>query len=177
MDRGSTRHGTCDDGSAAAARGAMCEINPSNFLSLYGVPNRQFFPYPRLMSATRPWVGTPRFDRAQLAFRRTCGPGAPACFSPPNQPVPTQSESTLTLPSVQQLGASSIATKGSRFSLAGHRSPHSGRRSRFHRDQSQITSHRFCKSIRMNVYKLPFCYPLYNEYLCHVGGGGGVQGV
>jgi len=43
--------------------------------------------------------------------------------------------------------------------------------------QSQVTSH--CSSIsrRMNVYKLQFCYLLWNECLCHVGGGGGYRAV
>jgi len=132
------------------------EINPFVFSGLYGVPKRHFFPYPHLMTAACPRLGTPRLHRAPFASRRTCGRGAPACFSPPDQPIPTQPESKPRLTALQQLRASSIPTKGSHPSVTSHRRPVAGRRSRFHRDQPRITSHRFCKPFRMNVYELPF---------------------
>jgi len=124
--------------------------------------------------------------------------GRVICVLTPLSGIPTPSKRMLKLPDLLQLGARSIATKASHPFFTSHRRPVAGRsapfasrlqcrESRFHRDQSLIirapvrggdpdlvgTSHRFCKSFGMNVYKLPFCYPLWNECLCHVGGGGG----
>jgi len=146
-----------------------CEINPLIFSGLYGVPRRHFFLYPRLMTAIRPLLGTPRLPREHPVWKRaSCAPtnlwsGRAFCVPAPLSGILTPSKRMLKLPALQQLGGRSIATKGSRFSLAGH--------------WPLVTDHCFCKPFRMNVYKLPFCYPLYNECLCHVGGGGGVQGV
>ena len=153
-----------------------CEINPLFFSGLYGVPSRGFFLYPRLMTATRPRPGTPRFDRAPFASRRACGRGAPACFPPREHPlsndafcvptplsgIPAVPERMPQLPVLLQLGAKSIATKRSRPSVTGH--------------WPLVTDHCFYNSFRMNVYKLPFCYLLYNECLCHVPGGWGGTG-
>ena len=104
------------------------EINPFFFSGLYGVPKRHFFPYPRFMTATRPWLGTPRFARA------------PACYSPRQYPA-----GMPTVPVRRSLGlggSDCVATKGPHPSVTSH--------------QSLITSHRFCKSFRMNIYELPF---------------------
>ena len=118
----------------APAGEALCEVNPSNFSSLYGVPKRRFFPYPRLMAVTRAWPGTPRFARAPFASRRTCGRGAPACYSPRQHPA-----GMLTLPALQQLGRRSTSTKGPHPSLTRH--------------WTLAPGHCFCNPFRMHVLR------------------------
>ena len=89
------------------------EINPFFFSGLYGVPSRHFFPYPHLMTAARPWLGTPRFLRA------------PACYSPRRYPA-----GTLTLPVRRSLGlgeSDCIVSNGSHPSVTSHQRPVAGR--------------------------------------------------
>jgi len=81
----------------------------------------------------------------------------------------TPLEATLTgFLSVSPLGATlTFHTPGGAWLAIRHRSAAAARRSR-----SFGTRHCFYKPFGMNVYKLPFCYPLQNECLRHYPGGG-----
>ena len=100
------------------------EKNPPFFSRLYGVPSRPFLPYPRLMTATRPWLETPRLPRAHPLWKRAyCVPtnlwsGRAYCVPVPLSASPALLERFLKVPALQQLGGRSIARTGSHPSLA-----------------------------------------------------------